>query len=544
MNNRITEYLSGIFCFLWGFLIFIDYLYYHPIYYQSLVNFQYIGLISIITLIGGGLGYILLHRGKKKKELFIANGLGIFILFLLLAGIIIPMHFKVLETNMDISVVEVFIYLGKISYVLLISYFVLIVSYVLGAVFLDNLFNFSFHPFEDGIIKIALGIVFISLLMFLLGTLNLLISPLIWGIFISFLVLFWKKTFAFVKISLLQPISYKKDLNWMGFLSFYLTLIFIVLIYLQNIRPAPMGFDALNLYLNLPKIIYEEQGLAPGFAPYYWSLFVSLGYLLVNQIEVVISLSVAGGILSAFAIYAIGKKWLSINYALLTVLLFYSLPLVNFQSYRDIKTDLGLLFILLSIVLVLVNYLTSIYSAEYTISITNESSIKGSKLSIEAEERKLLGTYLLGEENVYLLLLGMLSGVALGIKLTALILIFSVVAILFYLQFGQVGFFTSVILIFLAILIGGLDVPSGLRVYHLGTDSLCFIALGLGLIGLGFMFYKNRRKFFHLVKICILYGFFSALTYLPWPIKHYKETKVLSFQTIIKGKGLRPAPIK
>ena len=544
MKNHTIDYLSGAFCFLWGFLIFIDYWYYHPRYYQSLINFQYIVLTTVLIAIAGGIGYFLLHYTTKRQELFFVNGAGIFVLFMLLAGIIIPMHFHSLGTNVSLSVVEVFTYLGKISYVLLVSYFVFAVAYVIGAGFLDNLFNFSFQLLEDSLIKIAIGIVFISLILFLLGTFNLLTSPVIWVVFIAILAVFWRKTILFIKLSLWRPIPYKKNLNWMGFLSFYLTLLFVVLIYLQNIRPVPYGFDALALYLNLPKLIYEEQGLVSGFSPYYWSLFVSLGYFLGNKIEIVISLSITGGILSAFTIYAIAKKWVSSNYALFTVLLFYSLPLVNFQSYQDIKTDLGLLFILLSIVLVLINYLTSIYPQEYAACNTKEELTKPKNRTIESIEENTILTHVIRQENAYLLLLGLLSGVALGTKLTGIILIFSVVAVLFYLKAGQVGFLTSVLLTFLVILIGNLDVASGLRAYHFGADNLRFIVLGFSLVGIGIMFYKNKKQSFQLVKICTIYVCFSILSYLPWPIKHYKETKALSFETIFEGRKLSPPVIK
>ena len=235
---------------------------------------------------------------------------------------------------------------------------------------------------------------------------------------------------------------------------------------------------------------------------------------------------------------------MSNNFALFTVLLFYSLPLVNFQSYRDIKTDLGLLFILLSILLILVNYLTSIYPVEYAVLSFEKEQTKNIKPSIEQVEKKAIITRLIGQEYSFLLLLGLLSGLALGIKLTALILIFSIVAILFYVKAGQIGLLTSVFLTFLVILLGNLDVESGLRAYHFGADKLRFVVLGVGLAGLVFMFYRNSKQSFHLIKICTVYTLFSILTYLPWPIKHYKETNVLSFQTIIQGKSIEPAYVQ
>jgi len=110
--------------------------------------------------------------------------------------------------------------------------------------------------------------------------------------------LFRKAAWAFVKYSLWQPFQTKDKLNWVGFGSLFIILTFISLSFLQNNRPFPYGFDALAIYMNLPKLISEQNGLIAGFSPYYWSLFVSLGFILFDNLSVVIGLSVTGGILS------------------------------------------------------------------------------------------------------------------------------------------------------------------------------------------------------------------------------------------------------
>ena len=46
------------------------------------------------------------------------------------------------------------------------------------------------------------------------------------------------------------------------------------------IRPIPVGFDASNLYMVTPKLISEYNGLTQGGQAYYWSLIMSLGFII------------------------------------------------------------------------------------------------------------------------------------------------------------------------------------------------------------------------------------------------------------------------
>ena len=207
-------------------------------------------------------------------------------------------------------------------------------------------------------------------------------------------------------------------------------LIFISLNFLSNVRPFPFGFDALATYLNLPNLISEQHGIIESYSPYYWSLFVSLGHIIFDKTEIVIALSIGGGILSLFVIFEICRKWLDLNFSLLTVLIFYSLPFVNYQSFRDIKTDLGLLFFLLVTVLVLIKWLSLIDDNAFQKKV--ETSIKNKKKRLKSKQRKTevllednnkekikqgwLGSFFT-EDTQLVIILGILSGFSIGIKL-------------------------------------------------------------------------------------------------------------------------------
>ncbi len=539
MTSRIDSVLTLIFSLIWGLLIFAEYWYYHPDYAASIKYFQYVDLVLILSLLGAGIGFGLykVKEMDSEKILSYINGASVLALFLIISGIIIVVHASKVEEGLDWGLWGVLAYLGKILFVLFACYFIFATCYVLGDLAFTRLFSFSFNEGEGIILKIATGITLFSILLVILGFVKLLFLATIIPISLIILGLGRKSSLRFVKKSLFTPIQEVVHLDWIGFVSFFLLLVFISLNLLQNIRPFPFGFDALSIYLNLPQLISENNGLIEGYSPYYWSLFIALGHIVFDQIEVVIALSVSGAILSLFVIYEIARKWLDVNIALLTLVLFYSLPLINYQSYRDIKTDLGLLFILLSIILVLIKWLslqdhTSFKSKELP---NAEKAVLTQEKKNGKQQKGILAKYL-SESDQLLIVCGILSGMAIGIKLTGLIVIFGVLGALAYVKGREIGFLTAFFILFSVILIGGLDVASGLRAYHFGADYLMKGLPFLAVMGVVYLFIKKRNHLISLIKCAFIYILFIGLVYLPWPIKNYQETKTISFSTLIEGK--------
>ncbi len=539
MTTQIGKIVTIGFCALWAILIFADYWYFHPEYRMSFQVFQYMDLTIALGVLGAAVGGGLYATRNNEKPLFLANGLGVLALLLTISGLIIYFHFFKIGGNFTISTGEIFTYLGKIIAVLSAAYFIFASAFATGDLLFKKIFSFSFNKGENILLKIATGVTVISILLFFFGVLNLLDVKFILPLLLLPMGINWKGSWAFVQTTLLKPSRNVQQINWLGFSCFYLLLVFASLILLQTIRPYPFGFDALAIYLNLPQLIGETQGLVPGYSPYYWSLFIALGYVIFDHIEVVIALSVTGGILSSLFIYEICRKWLDVNYAILIATIFYSLPMINFQSYRDIKTDLGLLFILLAAVLVLIKWLSledeQAYRSgpEYTESKNKTTSNNPNKIAPIAAG--ILGKYF-SEKTQLIILVGLLSGMAIGIKLTGLILIFSILAVFAYAKGGEIGFLTAFALSFAVVLLGGLEVATGLRAYHFGTSILKIVFPILGVAGLAYLLIKNRGELFDLVRIGMIYIIFTGLVYLPWPLKNYKETNSLSINTFITGK--------
>lgn len=545
MHKQLNPYLLPIFSFIWIFIIFLDYWYYHqPSTFQSLKYFQYGGLMFLLSIIGIGIYFLLTKLGGTEKPFILLSGLGVVMLFFLISFLITVIHIRNIELPLKLNP---FVLLGKVALVIGITYLIISCCYVLGNYILERVFSLTFTKLETTIISIAFGIITMSMLLFLLGALQLLQAIIIGPLLVIILLIFRKSLLSFLNYTLVERIQFRAHFNWLGFSSFYILLLFISLIYLQNIRPFPYGFDALALYMNLPNLIGNTNGLVSGFSPYYWSLFVSLGFILLDDLPLVISLSVSGAILSGFAIYAICRRWISNNYALFSTSLFFTLPMVNFQAYRDIKTDLGLLFFMLVVVLVLINYLGYVYPTKFKekrsskVHLSRNKSKKNKKpiiKEVSEPEQKLKGWLgsKLPKDYEYIILMGVLSGMVLGIKLTGLILIFSTITGIIFLKIGKVGFLSSITLFLFIILAGELDVATGLRAYHFGASLFMWAMLLLTLIGIGFLWVNKRKMLIETIKSVLLYAAFVGLIYLPWPIKNFSETGKLSISTITEGK--------
>jgi hypothetical protein len=141
-----------------------------------------------------------------------------------------------------------------------------------------------------------------------------------------------------------------------GFLSLICTLISINCI--NIVRPFPIGWDDLGVYMNFPKILaYSESTLHQGMV--LWQSFVGVGFMHGSATQAFF-LNELGGILALAAVYAGITYFLdrlttpehqehsgifSIHLPLFAVASYASMPMVIFQLAKDMKLDSGLLAI-------------------------------------------------------------------------------------------------------------------------------------------------------------------------------------------------------
>jgi len=294
---------------------------------------------------------------------------------------------------------------------------------------------------------------------------------------------------------------------------------------LQNISPFPKGWDSLSLYVKLPTIINDYHGLVRGYQPYNWSLLMSFGMILFNSMETVLGLSYVGGILCLIGLYALGKDILTMNqnYIYLALVCFYLIPSVGFQSFQEQKVDLGLLFIVLSVVILLFHW------------------IKDRKNVLKLDKDAFTSFNIKSLANPYILFMGLLTGFAFGIKLTTLFTYFSVICVIWFLEFGFMGFIGSSMLCCFAILLVKLDDMSGMRAYHLTANYLQWILLLIGVSTFAYLLFKSKKGFVRSILFSSVYSIFFVLMATPWITKNFIDSDMqISFRYILNGKTNEP----
>lgn len=523
MPSKFYKGLVIAFIVFWVAFIFLDYWQKHPVYYLGFKHFQYFDLIAIYTLIGAGFVFGLRYIKKHKKFLFLTSGLSLFFLGLVLAIIAVQVFMsKNGQPSLDPKGIVTII--GKISYTAFGLYFITVVSYVLGNT-INKFFPIKFKSRIKLIIDLAMGILGVVGICFLLGVVFLLKWYTLLPIFVGILAWRWRESLDFVKRTLISPLKISKHFNAFGAALFYILILFLSLNFLQTNVPFPRGWDALAVYVNMPLLIDDYSGLVSGFLPYNWSIFMSIGAVLFKSVEMVMGFSFLGGILTLLAMYALCRSWLGMNpnYSMLALLVFYTFPSVGFQCYLEQKIDLGLLFVSLSVFMVLINWIET-YQKDKEALLANPETIVSNKFL-----------------NPHMALLGLLTGFAIGIKLTTLFSFFGVLSVMWFVMRGNWGFLSMFSMSVFLMLLLRVDERTRLRVYHLSADTLTWLMLGVGLVLLGITFIKNKKDFIKAMRLSVVYGLFLLIPFVPWLVKNAVDAGGnITVDTLASGKSAAP----
>jgi len=529
MLTKATKLISIIFTVIWAVVVFAEYWRYNPNYSKAIELFQYYDLLIIFIGIGTLMTWYI--KKPRKKEIKFLNGLSIFGVMLVLDMIVVN-RFCAKANGINFTTDGLFKHWGHVIGVAICLFLVYLVVRVIGELF-TTVFPIRISRSDLPIIQVVLGILVFTFLLFLLGMFGLLNGFVLIPICLLLLAFYWRHSYQIIKKTLISPIDVPKDLNTVGIFSFLFLAIFLILNFVQILRPFPIGADSLRLYVNLPNLLAECGGLVDGNQPYNWSLFMSTGLTVFGRIDVVLGLSFLGGLLSLFALWRLSGKWLGINYSALTLLLFYSLPMISFLSYMDMKIDMALMFVSLCILLLFYNWVVPIKKGNAAMhtkgpGLTNVHSFFKKRIPLVLKQNRLL------------VLMGLLSGFAFGIKLTILFFFLALLSSIWFYKGGKMAFIASFFICFATLFILRLDAHPGLRQFHDSAETLQWILLAAGLGTLGYLFVKQKKKLIDLLKYSLIIGGFFALPVLPWLGKNFSETKTLGVYSLLQGKQASP----
>ena len=288
----------------------------------------------------------------------------------------------------------------------------------------------------------------------------------------------------------------------------FLIVSFLVSVSLINaIRPMPIGWDDLGVYMNFPRIMALSGSMLQWAGMYTWQVITGTWFLWDNIAATAFYVNQLGGILSMIAmtsvlsvIFEVKHRKYLLSLPLLFAGIYYMMPMTVFQQAKDMKLDPALMMVSVSAFGVL----------WYT---------------LRAEIEKYRFYILLG-------LIGILVGIAFSIKFTTLILIVASLTLIAYRLigiFGCIGFF----FIFLAIFTGG-DLWSKMNVWlPVENRSLIHsITIGCGMIWLLSMLISIYQYSIHhfkewiLASIVFVLGIAIGLS--PWLIKNGYEARIFT----------------
>ncbi len=141
------------------------------------------------------------------------------------------------------------------------------------------------------------------------------------------------------------------DVPWhhASIIVFWLLLSLLALNYVTVIRPFPIGWDDLGKYINQPRMLVSYGAMTPAMGTFLWEYLTSLGFLLfgfgnVFEGEVfgatfAMIINWGAGLLAVLTVYAFGRLYLGPGRGLLAALLYYALPMVGHFSFADMKVD-------------------------------------------------------------------------------------------------------------------------------------------------------------------------------------------------------------
>ena len=222
----------------------------------------------------------------------------------------------------------------------------------------------------------------------------------------------------------------------------------------------------------------------------------------------------------------------------------------------DMKVDLGLLYFLLCILILFVNWMAQSTSSD--VSTFKMETIKrkrknSPKLNSAKNQKEVYPVFIsslkvfFGEripsiviQNRLVVLMGILLGFSLGIKLTALFFFFALMAAIWYMEGKTVAFLGAFFMTIGIMFLLRLDEQPQLRQLHQNVSILQWILLIVGIGFVIFLFIKRKEVAVKLVRISMIFSICFLLPILPWFGKNLLETKSLSIDALLNGKKATP----
>lgn len=354
--EKANRSLLFIFVSVWSIFLGVDYLVHEKFISKAFNNVTLSSILPVLLMLF--LGFLFLSKRKgvsiSHKNIFIDNLNGwkiltYFVISMVAYVVTYAGFINAFETESNTSLASYIITLFSQFFYLLLIIFPCIIS---GSFVLDFLPTNIENKKSKLIIALSLGFAINGIVLFVLGMFHQLNFTSIFGFLVLICIIGYKRFLRIGKEIFIEKSSVS-DLNLLGLLSLFVVIVYVIINYNSSIRPIPIGFDELSLYMNTPKLISGYNGLTQGGQAYNWGIWMSLGFIMNHTVSLSTLISILPGILSCYVLYRISRSMMNANYSLLTAAIFYTIPTCIWQSSADAKVDLALVFFTLTSVLLL-----------------------------------------------------------------------------------------------------------------------------------------------------------------------------------------------
>lgn len=538
----MISYLLKIFVLVL-FWSFIAYSYYY-VYPWHIENFNwYLVYIIIIWIIYWIYKFFQISFYNKKASFSPVSILWFFLTHLLILCILF-FHYNSLSLSYWITL------FFKIIYYSILPVFIVLVSLWFWKKIISYL---NFVKTENSIYKFILSLwIWFFSFMFILYTVWILWF---YNLYIVFAIIIWFMVFSYKELlSIFKWIfEYKIELNFdeWSYLKLltteflFLISTFILSVNLINIvRPFPIWWDDLWVYMNFPHLMAEAGNIIPLWWMYSWQTLTGIWYMFWSPVQAFFLnniwwfLSFLLLVLITYDLLNINekiKKFSFINIPMLVWLLFISMPMIVFQQAKDMKLDPWLFFV--SIIWLYLLF-------KYYIKINNNNYLEKLKLFISD---KILHKWFHLENLIIIFIIWLLAGLAFSIKFTTLLYISSIIWLMFYVRL-RIFWFLWYIFLFLWIftiwwLWSKMNVvvnPENIAWFETNFFIISFI---LWIISLIYSIAKNNILIFKklLMELWVLL-LWIIIALLPWIWKNISESSNLSLGSILSWKVDRFIP--
>lgn len=381
-----------------------------------------------------------------------------------------------------------------------------------------------------------------------------------YNLFIVFLILVWFWAFSYKELlsTLKGIIDYKFEIDieegsYLKLISteflFLVSTLVLSVSLISIVRPFPIGWDDLWVYMNHPHLMAEAGSIIALWQMYAWQTFTGIGYMFWSPTQAFF-LNNVWGFLSFIVLILVTSDLLNlplksrgvpvgggvfqyksfINIPLLIWTIFISMPMIVFQQAKDMKLDAWLFFIsVISLYLIF----------KYYLNLDNYSYLEKVKSFVND---KILHKSFNRSNLLIILVVWLLAWFAFSIKFTSLLLISAIIWLIFFVRLWFI-WFVWYLAIFFAIftkanlwkMMNVVVNPENILWFE---TKFALISWSIGILLLAYAFFRNKKIIKKTLLELWVFILWIFIALAPWLWKNIVESYPnISVWTIISWKA-------